>query len=114
MTMEMDTILIGKRIKQVRKMRDMSADALSEKVGIASQTLRHIENGDNKTRLQTLLNIADVLGVSMDYLLGRVHSPNETIISEIKNTYGLTDHQVNMLRHMVENIVPVITSYVEK
>lgn len=112
--MEMNTVLIGKRIRQARKMREMSADALAEQVGIAIQTLRHIENGDNKTKLQTLINIADVLNVSMDYLLGRVSSPDETIASEIKNTYGLTDNQEKMLRVMVENIVPIITSYVEK
>ena len=112
--MEMDTVLIGKRIRQARKMRELSADALSERVGIAIQTLRHIENGDNKTRLQTLINIADTLNVSMDYLLGRVPSPDETITTEIKNTYGLTDHQEKMLRMMVENMVPIITSYVEK
>ena len=112
--MEMNTVLIGKRIRKARKMREMSADVLAERVGIAIQTLRHIENGDNKTKLQTLINIADALSVSMDYLLGRVPSPDETIASEIKNTYGLTDYQEKMLRVMVENIVPIITSYVEK
>ena len=112
--MEMDTVLIGKRIREARKMREISADVLSETVGIAIQTLRHIENGDNKTRLQTLINIADALNVSMDYLIGRVPSPNDTISAEMKNTYGLTDHQEKMLRVMMENMVPIITSYVEK
>lgn len=112
--MGMDTVLIGNRIKQARKLREMTADALSEKIGIAAQTLRHIESGANKTKLQTLINIADALNVSMDYLLGRVPSPQEMLSAEIKNTYGLTDHQEKMLRVMMDNMVPIITSYVEK
>lgn len=112
--MEMDTVLIGNRIKEARKLREITADALSEKIGIAAQTLRHIESGANKTRLQTLINIADALNVSVDYLLGRVPSPQETLSAEIKSAYGLTEHQEKMLRVMMDNIVPIITSYVEK
>ena len=112
--MEMDTVLIGNRIKDARRLREITADTLSEKIGVAAQTLRHIESGANKTKLQTLINIADVLNVSVDYLLGRVPSPQETLSAEIKNAYGLTDHQEQMLRVMMENIVPIITSYVEK
>lgn len=112
--MEMDTVLIGRRIRAARKMRDLTADVLSERIGVAVQTLRHIESGANKTKLQTLINIADVLNVSVDYLLGRVSSPNETLSAEIKNAFGLTDNQENMLRLMMENMVPIITSYVEK
>lgn len=112
--MEMDTVLIGTRIKEARRLREITAETLSERIGVAAQTLRHIESGANKTKLQTLINIADVLNVSVDYLLGRVPSPQETLSAEIKNAYGLTDHQEKMLRVMMDNMVPIITSYVEK
>lgn len=76
---EMDTVLIGTRIKEARRLRGITADALSEKIGVAAQTLRHVESGANKTKLQSLINIADALNVSVDYLLGCVPSPQETL-----------------------------------
>ena len=112
--MEMDTVLIGNRIKEARRSREMTADVLSERIGVAAQTLRHIESGANKTKLQTLINIADTLEVSVDYLLGRVPSPQDTMSFEIKTAYDLTDHQEQMLRVMMENMVPIIVDYVKK
>ena len=112
--MEMDIELIGSRVRAARKMQDMTADELCEKIGIAPQTMRHIESGANKTSLQTLLNIADVLGVSTDYLLGRTSAPHEVIKIDPEKIRNLSEHQANMLYAMIENIVPVITDFVEK
>ena len=66
--MEIDTVLIGNRIRSARLLRSMTADVLAEKIGLASVTLRHIETGANKTSLLTLMRIADALDVLLQRL----------------------------------------------
>lgn len=112
--MEIDTVLIGNRIRTVRKLRNMTADVLAEEIGLAEVTLRHIETGANKTSLMTLMNIADTLDVSVDYLLGRVSSPVEMKTLLIRNAYDLTELQEKMLTTMVENLIPVVKDYIDK
>ena len=112
--MKIDTVLIGNRIRSARLHRNMTADVLAEMVGLAAVTLRHIETGANKTSLLTLMRIADVLDVSIDYLLGRVSSPVDLKTLSLREAYGLTEYQEQMLITMVEKLVPVVTDYVEK
>ena len=112
--MEIDTVLIGNRIRTVRNLRNMTADVLAEEIGLAEVTLRHIETGANKTSLLTLMKIADTLDVSIDYLLGRVSSPMEMKTISFREAYDLTDHQEQMLAAMIEKLIPVVKDYMEK
>lgn len=107
----MDTVLIGSRIRVARKRRDIKAEALAERLGIAVESLWHIENGARKTSLQTLLNIADILDVSLDYLAGRTPSPNETLIREQIDGDSLTDKQRVMLLDAAKHLVPFVKKY---
>lgn len=112
--MEIDTVLIGNRIRSARVLRNMTADVLAEKIGLAAVTLRHIETGANKTSLLTLMKIADALDVSIDYLLGRVSTPVDMKTLSIREAYNLTEHQEQMLVAMVEKLIPVVKDYMEK
>ena len=89
----------------------MTADSLADMIGIAAVTLRHIETGANNASLHTIINIAETLNVSIDYLLGRVSSPVETKSLSLKETYGLTVYQEKMLMDMIENLIPIVTEY---
>lgn len=42
--MDIDFVLTGQRIREARKFRGWTADVLAEKVGLATESLRHIEN----------------------------------------------------------------------
>jgi transcriptional regulator with XRE-family HTH domain len=72
--MEINIVLTGQRIRAARKEKKVSSEVLAEKVGIAVESLWHIENGARNTSLQTLCNIAEALDVPVDYLLGRMDS----------------------------------------
>ena len=63
------------RIKEARKMRNISGPALAEKIGITSQFLYDIENGKCRARVDLLEKIANELSVSLDYLVGRTDDP---------------------------------------
>jgi len=49
----------------------LSQSALGEKVGLSTNGISLIEKGKVDPRASIILAIADVLGVSTDYLLGR-------------------------------------------
>lgn len=60
---------IGQNIQNHRKMKKMTQETLAELVGIAVTTISHIEIGVRNPSLETLIDIANALGVSADQLL---------------------------------------------
>ena len=58
-----DIELLGKRIKEVRKSRGLTQDALSEKIGIDSKHLSRIECGKNRPSIELLYKISAVLNI---------------------------------------------------
>lgn len=61
---------IGKRIKELRLEQNMTQTDLAKVVGVATNTVTQYEKGTSKVSIDVLVNLADVLGVSTDYLLG--------------------------------------------
>lgn len=107
----MDTVLIGGRVRAARKQHNLKAEDLAERLGIAVESLWHIENGARKTSLQTLMNIADILNVSLDYLAGRTLSPTEILLQDEIDDDSLTDKQRAMLLDAAKHLVPFVKKY---
>lgn len=61
----------GSKIIKLRDEQKMSRRELSEKLGIAYQTLSKYETDSRFPDRETLMIIADNFNVSVDYLLGR-------------------------------------------
>ncbi len=59
---------LGKRIKQVRKMKTLSQNALAEKAGLTPNFIAKIEGNNTSISLKTLVSIANALEISIDYL----------------------------------------------
>jgi ribosome-binding protein aMBF1 (putative translation factor) len=70
--MDRDVLLqdVGKRIQAARAQHDWNQSDLARAVGRARQHLSLIERGEKMLTVPLLLEIAQVLGVSTDYLLG--------------------------------------------
>ncbi len=78
--------LLGKRIKELRKSRGLTQDALAETVGIDSKHLSRIECGVNFPSLDLLCKIADVLKVEPFVLFQTMHLKNKSeLIYAINN-----------------------------
>jgi len=58
----------GERIKQLRRSRCMSAAGLARAVGVTRSAIFRIEQGLNGISDETLVNVAEVLGVSVSAL----------------------------------------------
>lgn len=67
--MELDYKAIGKRIKIARIKGDLSQERLAEMTGVSPTHMSNIETGTTKVSLNTLVGIANSLGVSVDDLL---------------------------------------------
>ena len=59
------------RIKELREAAGMSQRELGERIGISGPAVSMWESGENRPSLTNLEKLADVLGVSIDAILGR-------------------------------------------
>lgn len=63
---------LGRRVRQARIDYGMTQRTLAGRAHISAQTLNFLENGRiANPSVLTIIAIADVLGVSTDYLFGR-------------------------------------------
>lgn len=79
--------LIGYRIKAARKAKGLSQSELSELIDKSVGYMSYIETGSKKPSLETLIQIANALDVTIDELL----SDNLVAASPVSNT------QINQL-----------------
>ncbi|MFY9177982.1 MAG: cupin domain-containing protein [Caldicoprobacterales bacterium] len=68
---------IGAQIKKLRKKNQMTLKQLSELTGLSVGFLSQLERGMTSVAIDTLLNIASVLGVSINYFFTERESHNE-------------------------------------
>ena len=62
--------MMGEKLKRQRIKQKLTQEQLAEAVDLSVSHLSHIENGNTKTSLQTILNIANILNISIDKILG--------------------------------------------
>ena len=77
---ELDYGKMGMRIRQVRKTRGWSQDALAKKCGISMSFLGHIERGTRIMSLETFVNICMALEADADELLWGVPHPSDAVL----------------------------------
>lgn len=58
-------VLLGRRIKEIRKRRRLSQEQLAERAGISSQYVSNIERGKENPTLDLLFSLANALKVPL-------------------------------------------------
>lgn len=77
--------VLGERIKEERKRIHLTQAQLANEVGISDTYMGAIERGERSLTLDTLVKLANRIGVTIDYLLTDfVDGSNESIIDEFK------------------------------
>ena len=61
--------IIGTNLQRPRTQRGLTQEQLAEKAGISTSFCANIERGNKGVSLSVLYDLADSLGVSVDYLL---------------------------------------------
>lgn len=67
--MGLDYVVIGNRIRVLRKAKKWTQEYVAEKAGIEPSNLSHIERAATKLSLPTLVNIANALDATLDEIV---------------------------------------------
>ncbi|MBN3523455.1 helix-turn-helix domain-containing protein [Paenibacillus apiarius] len=73
----------GIRIAELREGKGWTQEELAELLGITRAALSHYEKDRRKPDFETLTKLADQFEVSIDYLVGRLSSPNGQATQEV-------------------------------
>lgn len=68
--MSLNYLALGKRIRTFRRRRNLSQNYVAEKTGKSTTFISYVENGTKHASLETLVDLANILGVTLDMLLG--------------------------------------------
>lgn len=93
---------IGKRIQKQRKALGMTQEELADKSGLDPSYISKIETGQAKISLPSLVEIANILGLSADELLcGSITASAHVYQGEMaERLKGCSDREVQLLNAM--------------
>ena len=77
---KIETTPLPNRLKSTRERRGLTQEQVSEKINVEIGTLSGYERAYRKPSPDMLLKLADLYGVSTDYLLGRVDNPTDELV----------------------------------
>ncbi|WP_234911583.1 helix-turn-helix domain-containing protein [Xanthomonas citri] len=69
--------LFPARLREARDRRGLTQAELGKEASLPSTTISHFESGSRKPSFDNLRRLTKVLGVSTDYLMGLVDSPDD-------------------------------------
>lgn len=85
-----DYVDLGQRIMQLRKKQGLTQKELSERAGVSLSFMGLIERGERKASLETIVSIANELGVGLNYLFA---ASLKNVSSEMKPELTLSQRQ---------------------
>ena len=86
--MEINYALIGKRIRETRKQRGLSAEELAEIADLSTVYISYIENAKRKPSLESLIKISNALEITIDELLygNLLYNPTDLLMADCTST----------------------------
>lgn len=106
----MDRVLLGKRIREERLRLNLTQEILAEDVELTTAYIGQIERGERNLTLESLIKVANRLGVTVDYLLcDSVIAQNDAALirlSQLLNgrTLEEKDLAVDMLQTLFQHL----------
>jgi transcriptional regulator with XRE-family HTH domain len=91
---DMKQTTFGKRLGEVRKDKKMSQDELAKKMDLQGAVIGRYERDEVKPSIEVAAKIAQVLGVSLDYLVGNTDLLLDTnILNRISEIQKLSSEE---------------------
>lgn len=91
-------IFLGQRIKEIRKKRQISQEALAEKIGISPKHLSKIEVGNSFPSLQTLEKISEILDCELkDFFDFDAYKNEDMSSNSLSKIYNNLDKEKQLL-----------------
>lgn len=68
---------MGERLKELRLRRNISQEEVARNIGITRSAYSHYEINNRQPVYETLIKLAAYFGVSLDYIVGGVTTPDK-------------------------------------
>ena len=102
-----DKLNFSKKLTSLRNKCGLSQSKLADMLYISGQAVSKWENASSLPDIELLLPLAQILGVSADYLLGNGDnnfSSNSDIIKESVTAYDISDENISLLSAMSNSL----------
>ena len=86
----------GDRLRTLRERMKLTHETFAEMISTSTRQVARYESGDNDPSSEIVIKMADVLGVSTDYLLGRTDDPTSNL--QITNLSSGEKRLINAIR----------------
>ena len=93
----MEIFDFGLRLRELREKKRLSQQQLADWLGLTRSSISNYENNTHTPPADTLVRLADIYGVSVDYLLGVKNDRKRVLVIE-----GLTPSQEKALEILAE------------
>lgn len=96
--------VIGAKIQQARKEKGYTQEYVAEKIEKSVDILRSIENGRSVGSVETLLNICNLLEITLDYIFSDLLEKKEEILDKelYENFKGLDLKEKELINVMID------------
>jgi len=119
---KIDNIAIGKRIREEREKLELSREEFAEIVELSDYYIGQLERGERQMSLPVLVNIADCLHISLDYLIFGKIPTSEGLVCETQDIYETdgklskindllkkcSDKELELISKLIKTIIPYI------
>ena len=99
--MSLNYHVMGQRIRNYRQQRNLSQNSVAEKIDKSATYISYIEGGIKHPSLETLVDLANLLGVTTDLLLGE-NLEHTRLVREMEYQLILHDCNDQERRFLVE------------
>lgn len=89
----------SQRLKQLRKDKHLTQAQVAERIGVTASMVSSYETDIRLPSYEVMLRIADVFGVSVDYLLGRQEKRSLDISELSEEEASVVCDMVNILKN---------------
>lgn len=102
----MKQITFGKRLGEVRKDKKLSQDDLAKKLDLQGAVIGRYERDEVKPSIEVAARIAQVLAISLDYLVGNTDLLLDAdVIKKIQEIQKLPEKDRDHLFYLMENVL---------
>ena len=91
-------MLLAKRIKELRLEKNLTQEELGKLINVTKVSICCYENAARVPTLETLLALADVFNVGLDYLLGR-----EETVEVLEEKTKMSKEEVEFIKEIRNN-----------
>ena len=96
---------MGNRMKEKRKQLHYTQEYMAEKLNVSLKHYGGVERGNAGLSLENMIEVSDILGVSLDYLVKGTNENNNSLPERIKEIYfGLPPEKRQYFMEMLEAV----------